>query len=85
MAKTSKIYGLAAALLLPFALSSCDSNASHKTLGNSQDTTSVNRGGGPAIQDTATISKNRRDSAKMPAKDSMKKGNADPSGHIKNQ
>lgn len=64
-------------------LAACGQNNS-KSIGNSQDTTSVNKAGGPPIRDTATINKDRRDSALMPA-ESTAKGNADPSGRIKNQ
>lgn len=72
-------------LALALLLTACDQNASKKTIGNSQDTTSVTKGGGPPIRDTSTINKDRRDSAKLPAKSNTTKGNADPSGRIKNQ
>ncbi|MEZ2334883.1 hypothetical protein [Mucilaginibacter sp. RCC_168] len=62
-------------------LAACNPTDSHKKVGNSQDTSSVNKGGGPSIQDTATINKDRRDSTNRPASDSMSKGNVDPSGH----
>ena len=65
-------------------LAACGPNRNNATIGNSQDTTSINKAGGPAIRDTATIDKDRRDSAKVPA-GSTAKGNADPSGTIKNQ
>jgi hypothetical protein len=82
----SKFVTLSVAIgLLLATLISCDPKASKKTIGNSRDTTSVNKGGGPPIRDTATISKDRRDSAKVPAKKNTSKGNADPSGHLKNQ
>jgi hypothetical protein len=68
-------------IFLTIFFASCDSNSNSKTLGNSQDTTSVTKGGGPPIQDTATINKNQRDSANTPASDSTSKGNADPTGH----
>ena len=68
-------------LILAFLFVSCDSNSDSKTLGNSQDTTSINKGGGPPIQDTASINKNQRDSANTPTGDSTNKGNADPTGH----
>jgi uncharacterized lipoprotein YajG len=73
------IFSLVAIALL---FASCESNSSSKTLGNSQDTTSVTQGGDPPIQDTATINKNQRDSANTPAGDSTNKGNADPTGHV---
>ncbi|WCT14931.1 hypothetical protein [Mucilaginibacter jinjuensis] len=69
-------------LLFILSFSACDSNASQKQIGNSQDTTSVNKSGGPAIRDTATITKDRRDSANLPAKSNSAKGNADPTGHM---
>lgn len=69
------------AALLSFA--ACDQNATHKTIGNTSDTESVNKAGGPPIRDTATINQDRRDSAKQGK--SSAKGNADPSGRIKNQ
>jgi hypothetical protein len=72
------------ALLSIVLLASCGQNSDKKTISNSQDTTSVNRAGGPPIRNTATINKDRRDSAKLPARNSGAKGNADPSGHIKN-
>jgi hypothetical protein len=84
MKRTTSLYILLTASLI-FAFASCDPNASHKTLGNSTDTTSVNKAGGPPIRDTATINKDRRDSAANPRKATTGKGNADPSGHIKNQ
>jgi hypothetical protein len=83
--KINKLLALPVWMLLVFLLASCDQNASKKTIGNSQDTTSVTKGGGPPIRDTATINKERRDSAKLPAKSNTAKGNADPSGRIKNQ
>ncbi|MDN3550221.1 hypothetical protein [Mucilaginibacter aquaedulcis] len=60
----------------------CNSGDGQKKLGNSQDTTSVNKAGGPAIRDTSTINKDRQDSAKANKADSVSKGNADPSGHL---
>lgn len=69
-------------MLFILSFSACDSNASQKQIGNSQDTTSVNKGGGSAILDTATITKDRRDSANLPAKSNSAKGNADPTGHM---
>ncbi|QEC74743.1 hypothetical protein [Mucilaginibacter ginsenosidivorax] len=76
-----KLTGLALCLL---SASACDQNASQKTIRNSKDTTSVNKAGGPPIRDTATITKDRRDSAKNSGKSNAGKGNADPSGRIKN-
>jgi len=78
-----KIILMAFAVSLLFA--SCDQNRNKATLNNSTDTTSVTKAGGPPIRDTATINKDRRDSAKMKSKNSSAKGNADPSGQIKNQ
>lgn len=63
-------------------MESCNEHDSQKKIGGSQDTSSVNKGGGPAIRDTATINKDHQDSAKRPASDSTSKGNADPSGHV---
>ena len=84
MKKTTLLYALTASFLT-FAFAACDPNANHKTIGNSTDTTSVNKAGGPPIRDTATINKDRRDSAVNPGKSATGKGNADPSGRIKNQ
>jgi hypothetical protein len=85
MKSVISLYGLLTALLLTSAFVSYDSNSSQKNIGNSIDTTSVNKAGGPRIRDTATISKNRRDSASTNKKSTIGKGNADPSDHIKNQ
>ena len=63
------------------SLAACNQNANHKTIGNTSDT--LGKAGGPPIRDTATINKDRLDSTK-PGKSSAK-GNADPSGRIKNQ
>ncbi|SDE96384.1 hypothetical protein SAMN05216464_11196 [Mucilaginibacter pineti] len=68
-------------LFLLLFCNACNSGDSHKTIGNSQDTTRVDRAGGPPIRDTATINKDRRDSAKITSDDSTSKGNVDPSGH----
>jgi hypothetical protein len=65
-------------LVLILFTAACDTDTSKKTLG---DTSSVNSAGGPPIRDTATINKDRRDSAKIPAADSTAKGNVDPTGH----
>lgn len=65
-------------------LAACNGTRNKATLGNSRDTTSVNRAGGPQIRDTATVSKDRRDSARISQKPAAK-GNADPSGRINNQ
>jgi hypothetical protein len=67
---------------LTMTLAACNSGDSQKKLGNSQDTTSVNKAGGPAIRDTSTINQDRQDSASGLKADSMSKGNADPSGHL---
>lgn len=82
MNRVKKLYGLVMTFSLPLFMASCHEADSQKKLGGSQDTSSVNRGGGPAIRDTATINKDRRDSAKMTAGDSAAKGNANPSGHM---
>jgi hypothetical protein len=79
MRKVPELIGIPTALSLFAAYSSGDS---YKKLGNSRDTTSVNKAGGPPIRDTATINKDRLDSSKSPATDSMSKGNTDPSGHM---
>jgi hypothetical protein len=68
-------------MLLAVTFMACNPTDSQKKIGNSQDTTSVNKGGGPTIRDTATINKEHLDSPKRPASDSTSKGNADPSGH----
>lgn len=60
-------------------LAACDENASQKSIGNSADT------GNYSLSDTATINKAKRDSARSKGKDSMAKGNADPSGRMNNQ
>jgi 3-deoxy-D-manno-octulosonate 8-phosphate phosphatase KdsC-like HAD superfamily phosphatase len=72
---------LGCSIAVILGLMACNPNDSHKKIGNSQDTTSVNKGGEPAIRDTATINKDHRDSANRPASDSTSKGNVDPSGH----
>lgn len=77
---TKAIMGMSMALLF---FSSCDPNRNRATTNNSTDTNNVTKAGGPPIRDTATINKDRRDSAKMPK--SKNNGNADPSGEIKNQ
>jgi hypothetical protein len=71
-----------ALMVFAIAFAACNSGDSQKKLGNSQDTTSVNKAGGPAIRDTATINQDRQDSAKGNNTDSISKGNADPSGHL---
>jgi len=73
------------AVLFSVILTSCDQNKKKVTFSNSVDTNNVTKAGGPPIRDTATINKDRRDSAKLPGKSSTAKGNADPAGHIKNQ
>jgi hypothetical protein len=83
--KKVKLYGIMMSFSLSLMFASCDQNASQKEIGNSKDTTSVTKRGGPPIRDTATINKDRRDSAKMTAGDSTSKGNADPSGHEQKQ
>ena len=72
-------------LFITLLFSACDQNANHKTIGSTQDTNNVNRAGGPPIRDTPTINKDRRDSAAMRGNPKTAKGNADPSGRIKNQ
>jgi len=62
----------------------CDSKRNQATFGNSQDTSSVNRGGGGSIADTATISAREKAGKQDSAKgDTTGKGNADPAGHMK--
>ncbi|AYL95219.1 hypothetical protein [Mucilaginibacter celer] len=80
MKKVIRYTGTLAALTT--SVFACNSGDSHKQINNSQDTTSVNKAGGPAIRDTTTINKDRHDSAIAPATDSMSKGNADPSVHM---
>lgn len=82
MKRVKKLYGLLMTFSLPLLIASCDQRDSQKKIGGSQDTSSVHKAGGPAIRDTATINKDRRDSALRPASDSTSKGNADPSGHL---
>ena len=72
-------------ILFILLLTACDQGRNKVTPGNSRDTTSVNKAGGPPIRDTTTIDKDRRDSAKAPARSGTAKGNADPSGRLKNQ
>jgi hypothetical protein len=71
-----------ALLLFILCCVACNLGDAHKTVGNTKDTTGVNKAGGPPIRDTATISQDRRDSARTPVADSTVKGNADPSGHM---
>lgn len=60
-------------------LTACSENASQKSIGNSADT------GNYSLSDTATINKAKRDSVRTKGKDSMTKGNVDPSGRLKDQ
>lgn len=69
-------------VVLTISIAACKSGDSHKQINNSSDTNSVNKAGGPTIRDTTTINKDRSNSAKGAATDSMNKGNADPSGHM---
>lgn len=66
-------------------IGSCGQNAGRKTIGGTQDTQSVNKAGGPPVRDTATINKDRRDSARLPKRPNTSKGNVDPSGRVKNK
>jgi hypothetical protein len=81
MKSLNHLHGLSIAVAILLSISACDQNANQKTLGGSQDTSNINRAGGPPISDTATLNKNARDSAATPAGDSTSKGNAAPSGH----
>jgi len=76
------VAALAFATILSLNLAGCDH--SNKTLNGSQDTTSVNRAGGPPTADTASITnvekQATRDSLK---KDTTAKGNADSKGYVK--
>ncbi|MGF7040317.1 hypothetical protein [Mucilaginibacter lappiensis] len=85
MKRVKKLYGLVMTFSLPLIMASCNEHDSQKKIGGSQDTTSVTKAGGPPIRDTSTINKDRQDSAKIRPKSGQAKGNADPSGHIKNQ
>ena len=49
---------VAFATMLSLNLAGCGN--SNKTLGGSQDTSSVNRAGGPPITDTATVTQNEK-------------------------
>jgi uncharacterized lipoprotein YehR (DUF1307 family) len=82
MKLVKKLYGLLMTFSLSLLIASCDPRDSQKKIGGSQDTSSVNKAGGPAIRDTATINKDRQDSAKRQAGDSTSKGNVDPSGRV---
>jgi uncharacterized lipoprotein YehR (DUF1307 family) len=82
MKRVKKLYALLMTFSLPLMMTSCDQRDSQKKIGGSQDTSSVNKAGGPAIRDTATVNKDRQDSAKIQTADSTGKGNADPSGHV---
>jgi hypothetical protein len=82
MKRVKKLYGLVMTFSLPLIMASCNEHDSQKKIGGSQDTSSVNKAGGPAIRDTATINKDRQDSAKMKTGDSTSKSNADPSGRV---
>jgi hypothetical protein len=70
-------FGLIAAILV--SIFSCNSN--HKTLNNSQDTTSVNKAGGPPIADTATIAAQRKAAKDSGKADTTARGNVSPTGH----
>ncbi|MDN3551178.1 hypothetical protein [Mucilaginibacter aquaedulcis] len=74
--------GIVLAALTMLTFSACESSSTHKTIGNTKDTGSVFKGGGPPIRDTSTINNDRKDSANRPASDSTSKGNVDPSGHM---
>lgn len=78
--KTFKILTLAAVLI--YFASSCNPTDRDKKLGGSTDTSSVNRGGGPAIKDTTTINRERKQQVHDSLSgDTTYKGNVDPSGH----
>lgn len=81
MKRVKKLYGLVMTFSLPLIMASCNEHDSQKKIGGSQDSSSVNKAGGPAIRDTATINKDRQDSGKMKSVDSTGKGKVDPSGH----
>lgn len=85
MKRVRKLYSLMMTFSLPLIMASCNEHDSQKKIGGSQDSSSVTKAGGPPIRDTSTINKERQDSAKTPVKSGQAKGNADPSGHIKNQ
>jgi len=59
-------------------LSACDNNRNNAKIGNTKDTGSVTKAGGPKITDTATITQMRKDSAK--GGDTSAKGNVKPTG-----
>lgn len=71
------------AVILISGFTACKGSGS-KSVGNSQDTESVNKAGGPQIADTATISQIKKDSA-VRRTDTTGKGNADPSGRPTNK
>ncbi|MEO6521296.1 MAG: hypothetical protein ABIN91_06460 [Mucilaginibacter sp.] len=81
---TKLIAALAFATFLSINMAGCDH--SNKTLNGSQDTSSVNRAGGPPITDTASISKAEKEATHDSLKkDTTSKGNVDPKGYVKKQ
>lgn len=72
---------LGALIALVYLATGCNPSDRNKKIGGSTDTSSVNRGGGPAIADTNTINairkQNRQDSL---SGDTTYKGNASPDG-----
>jgi hypothetical protein len=75
--KTIRI--LAIALLFIISIIACDNSRNNAKLRNSTDTTSVNKAGGPAITDTATITQQKKDSLNHTS-DTAANGNVKPSG-----
>jgi hypothetical protein len=69
----SKIKYIALASVLTFSIAACNGNRNSATLGNSTDTTNVEKGGSAASS---------HDTAKSSGTDSTVHGNANPTGQM---
>ncbi len=69
----SKIKYIALASVLTFSIAACNGNRNSATLGNSTDTTNVQKGGSEASS---------HDTAKSSGTDSTVHGNASPTGQM---
>lgn len=76
-----KAFLIIALALILYVLTGCNPNDRNKTIGGSKDTSSVNRGGGPPVTDTATLDQVRKQRMKDSLNgDTTSRGNVDPSG-----
>jgi hypothetical protein len=69
----SKIKYIALASVLTFSIAACNGNRSSATLGNSTDTTNVQKGGSET---------SNHDTAKTSGTDSTRHGNVNPTGQM---